>query len=240
MSDDYRNSHLKETKGETYSEQFISNPYRSMIWGFEKEVLDKIVKTFLNKDIHHLDFACGTGRILGHIQKKVQRSVGIDLSPSMLKIARADVPDSEIIEADITRDDVLLDQKFNLITAFRFFPNAQSQLREEAMSKLVDRLDVDGIIVFNNHRNTASLLNRIWRLIGRGGNVGMAPAEVKKLLAHANLEIIKKYHINVIPSTDTHMLLPKFILTFLERMLSACPIFSNLAMNHIFVCKSIS
>ena len=78
----------------------------------------------------HLDFACGTGRILEYFAGRVDSSTGVDVSDSMMEVAGRWPPKAELIEADLTQNDVLGDRRFNLITAFRFFPNAEPELRQ--------------------------------------------------------------------------------------------------------------
>lgn len=238
MSSDYRQSHLRADKGQSYHNRFLDNPHRSLIWEIEKGKLDAIRRRYYaDREIRHLDFACGTGRILEHFEKDAVVSVGVDLSPSMLEVARERLERSEIIEADITKDDVLGDRKFNLITAFRFFPNAQMQLRREAMRQLVRHLDDDGCIVFNNHKNHGSLLYRLARFLRRGGDAGMSMTEVSELVCEFGLKVERTYHAGVFPSTEKHLFLPRPLLAPLERMLSACSVFRNLALDLIFVCK---
>ena len=83
---DYRKSHLHPDKGESYSALFTNNPYRNMVWQFEKSFLDSILTLFYrNSDIHHLDFACGTGRILSYLEDRTKSSTGVDYLPSCLK-----------------------------------------------------------------------------------------------------------------------------------------------------------
>ncbi|MCP4263608.1 MAG: class I SAM-dependent methyltransferase [Planctomycetes bacterium] len=238
MLHDYRESHLSPEKGESYHRQFEENPHRSMIWEFEKRILDRILLEFLdNCEIRHFDFACGTGRILAHYEKRAHESVGVDISSSMLETARRNLDYSKLIQADITREDVLDSQKFNLITAFRFFPNAQPKLRSEAMQALVRHLDKDGYMVFNNHRNLSSSRCRIARLCGRGGREGMAMAEVKDLVLEHSMKIVRVYHLCVLPASERRMLLPYSILRSMERVLSRFRLFRNLGENLIFVCK---
>lgn len=238
MSTDYRKSHLGPGKGRSYDDQFYENPYRSMVWGLEQRVLGRIMQRFYKgRKIRHLDFACGTGRILGYFENHAEISVGVDLSESMLEVAREKLKRSEIINADISQNDVLGDRKFNLITAFRFFPNAQPQLRVEVMQRLIKHMDTDSYIVFNNHKNLSSSTNRLSRLLRRGGSDGMHHSEVESLLKASGLKIEKIYHIGVIPSTEKHLLLPQTVLCILEKALCACGIFRNLAQDLIFVCK---
>lgn len=238
MSTDYRRSHILPNKGRLYHAGFTDNPYRNMIWQFEKRILDNITKTlFADGIIQHLDFACGTGRVLSYLMGRASTSVGVDLSPSMLEVARKNSRTAEIIEADLTRSDVLGDRKFNLITAFRFFPNAEANLRTEAMQVLSRHLDDNGYLVFNNHKNTGSTRNRLARLFGCRGYKGMSIVDVKKLLAKTGLEIVKTYHLCVFPASENHGLLPLFLLRPLDALLSKCRFFKGLGENLIFVCR---
>lgn len=209
-----------------------------MVWQQERAILDHILLTFFrDKKLSHLDFACGTGRILSYLADSTEQAVGVDVSPSMLEVARKNNKNAVIIEKDITQNDVLDNRKFNLITAFRFFPNAQPELRNEVMKLLDKHLDDDGYIVFNNHRNTRSALNRLRKFKGHSGYQGMNTAEVKKLLTENRLKIIKVYHLRVFPARENKTLLPIFLLHPLDALLSKCKFLQNLGTNLIFVCR---
>ena len=234
----YRESHIQAGKGKSYHAAFSDESYRNMVWQFEKGILCNILTTFYKEsEIHHFDFACGTGRILSYLENRTKSTIGVDLSPSMLEVARENTKTAEIIEADLTQSDVLEDRKFNLITAFRFFPNAEANLRLEAMTVLSRHLDDNGYLVFNNHKNTGSTRNRLARLFGCRGYKGMSIVDVKKLLAKTGLEIVKTYHLCVFPASENHGLLPLFLLRPLDALLSKCRFFKGLGENLIFVCR---
>ena len=238
MATGYRESHLQTGKGKSYHAAFVDKPYRKMVWQLEKGILDDILTTFYKEsEVHHFDFACGTGRILSYLENRTKNTVGVDLSPSMLEVARRNSRTAEIIEADLTGSDVLGDRKFNLITAFRFFPNAETELRTEVMQVLSRHLDDDGYLVFNNHKNTGSTRNRLARLCGRRGYRGMSTAEVKALLAENDLEIVRIYHLCVFPASEKCMLLPPLILRYIEGILARIPVLCNFGGNLVFVCK---
>lgn len=182
--------------------------------------------------ISHLDFACGTGRILKHLEKRADLSVGVDLSEEMLRIAKKEINQAEIIQADLTREDVLGNRKFNLITAFRFFPNAQPELRMEAMHVLVKHLADSGFIVFNNHLNHSSLLHRMRGISGQP----MSQIEAQNLVLTHGLRIIKVYHIGVLPVSEGSQFLPVRVLFAVEKIASQFRIFRTCAQNLIYVC----
>lgn len=92
----YRESHTK--KGHDYSKSFEEVPHQSMVWQLERRVLDRIVAKYFPKDKpRHFDFACGTGRILGYLADRVRTSTGVDVSDTMLSVARQAVAGAEIL-----------------------------------------------------------------------------------------------------------------------------------------------
>lgn len=235
---DYRDSHRIPGKGQSYHAMFTENRYRRLIWELEKRILDRVLaEEFGDKAIDHLDFACGTGRVLGHIAARARLSVGVDVSPSMLAVARESAGRSEIYEADLTEDDILGTRRFDLITAFRFFPNAQASLRTEAIRVLVKHLAPDGRLVYNDHKNTASLKYRLARLRGRGGFDGMSLAEALGLAAENGLEIVRSFAIGFTPDTEEHMITPAFLLRIVETVLSRCRPLKSWGEDVIFVCR---
>lgn len=238
MSCDYRDSHKHVGKGESYHSQFSKNPYRALIWEMERSVLDVILRKYLSRTrLRHLDFACGTGRIVEHFKDVATTSVGIDVSESMLKVARERLAGCEIINADLTRSDILGERRFELVTAFRFFPNAQADLRRCALERCVAHMSVAGYLVFNNHKNYTSTVFALGRLLGRKDLHEMKSTEVASLVEAAGLEIVETYHIGVIPATDRYRLAPIWLLRPIERVLSKFRIFSRLAFNTIYVCR---
>lgn len=238
MPTDYRRSHLAAEKGRSYHEEFSTNPYRSMLWEFEQDILDDILRTFYgNESVNHLDFACGTGRVLVHLEKRVQTSVGVDVSESMLEVARKNRQRAELIEADLTRNDVLGNRQFNLITAFRFFPNAEAELRLDAMKVIVQHLHEDGYLVFNNHKNTGSTRNRLARMLGRKNFKGMSITDVECLVAENGLEIVRIYSCSIFPASERHMLLPRVILRPIERLFVRLSFLQGFGENQVFVCR---
>jgi len=197
----YRDSHKYESKGAEYEAYYENRPWQRFLWSREQEVLLKILdKYFKGKDVHLLDFACGTGRIASLLENRVKSSTGVDVSASMLTVAREKLKRTEIIEADITVGNILKDRKFNLITAFRFFVNAESELRSGAMKALVGQLSEDGYLVFNNHQSYGSPLMKLrymrhrWKDPDGIFNV-MTIDEMKELAEGVGLKMVRLYPI---------------------------------------------
>jgi predicted TPR repeat methyltransferase len=233
----YRESHLN--KGSDYHDRFRDNPRRQLLWRLEQELLGRILRRHLGqRPIDHLDFACGTGRILALLEDRTRSSTGVDVSPSMLAIARTHVHRAELIEADLTRSEVLAGRRFDLITAFRFFPNAEPELRREALAALAARLGDDAILVFNNHCHLAGLSYRLARLASRGrvAHSGMWDAEVATLVAGAGLEIRARYHAGVLPETETRLLRPRRLVFAFERAATRLPL-AGFASDVLYVCS---
>lgn len=239
MIESYRNSHTQPGKGLEYHTRFIESPYRKMIWGFEKHLLDRICAELLaSKKIRMLDFACGTGRITNYLATKVDFVAGVDISEVMLAIARKNLQDNvEIIEGDITQEPVLADRKFNLITAFRFFPNAEPELREQVMSVLVNHLEHGAYFVFNNHKNISSTRNLIARALGRRNFRGMSEKEVIELTSKHGFTFERAYGLSIFPSSELRPLLPVRVLRFIDNLLQNIPGLSRFGENRIYVCR---
>lgn len=191
---DYTSSHKTEGKGIFYDEHYKNDPWRKFLWSREKLALSDILNVyFQNRDINLLDFACGTGRVAGFLESRVATSVGVDVSDSMLEIAKKKLTKTEIIKADITKEKVLAGRKFNLITAFRFFLNAEPELRKAALKSLVPLLEKDGYFVFNNHRNATSPLVRFRYGRKRKQRNFMSMDEMYAIVGEFGLEIVRIY-----------------------------------------------
>jgi len=227
-------------RGEDYDETFSPdvNPYRAMLWRLEQRVLERVLRQHLTPGrIAQLDFACGTGRILGHLQAQVASAVGVDVSASMLEVARRAAPAAELIEADLTQHDVLGDRRFHLITAFRFFPNAEPELRRAVLGVLARHLAPGGILVFNNHKHRDSLRRRISRALGREVARGtMTRHDAEALVAGAGLRILEVIPLASLPLSEERLLLPVPVAELLEQWMSGRPALAGLAQDLIYVC----
>lgn len=242
----YRDSHLQ--KGQDYDETFNKLPHRAMLWKLERRLLTHLIAKLYPKDKPtHLDFACGTGRILAHLEKLTGKQVGADVSPTMLEVARSNVPSATIIQCDLTKDAVPEIEEFDLITAFRFFPNAEPELRLSAMKALAKRIKPGGYLVFNNHKHSKSSARRMAVLLGRGQSatefedaVGMdrvmSRREVKDLVTEAGMKIVKRYPLGSLPCTDRHMFIHSKLLYPLEIMLGKFQLTERMAQDIIYVC----
>ena len=130
---------------------------------------------------------------------------------------------------------------FDLITAFRFFPNAEPALRIAAMQQLAALLAPGGKLVFNNHQNDGSLTGHLRRLRRRLGRAPMMPwmreADVQALVQASGLRIAQRHHFGVVPGTEHRTLLPAALQYGLERALARLPVLGRLATCQVYVCE---
>jgi SAM-dependent methyltransferase len=238
----YTDSH--KGRGLDYHESFSPavNPYRAMTWRLEQRALDRILADRLASGrIAHLDFACGTGRVLGYLAGRVSTSTGVDVAASMLEVARRLAPRAEMIEADLTEQDALHDRRFDVITAFRFFPNAEAGLRQAVLTVLARHLATGGLLIFNNHKNRNSLRARLARLRGRGSVQGtMTHAEVEGLVRRAGLRIVRVYPVASLPLAEKHVVVPVWIAERLERAIGGWAPLAGIAQDVIYACARVA
>jgi SAM-dependent methyltransferase len=188
---DYRNSHL--TKGSTYNDALESNPWDSYMTRMETRIITSILSN-IGSISKSLDFACGTGRLTKTIENFSDQSFAIDVSQSMVDQAKKDCKKTTFIIGDITKDKIDIDP-VNLITSFRFFGNAQDELRISVLKALNQYLDKDGYLVINNHRNPWAISSISLRLAGINDGTDLNYFKLKSLLQNCGFTIKNTYGI---------------------------------------------
>lgn len=244
---DYRNAH--HGKGAAYHQSFAENVYRSVMWEIEQSILLDLLKAYFEMPdrVRLLDFACGSGRVLQLLENRVDTATGVDVTASMLDVAGAVTARSRLINCDITRSADLDGERFDLITAFRFFPNAEPSLRTEAMAKLAAMLAPGGIMVFNNHIRAGSARHRARVAKARQGRLKskndlhcMSDQEAAELAAQHGLTIVEERHAGVLPiMKDKKSLIPTSILRSIERMGARTKLLASLAANKVYVARHV-
>jgi len=238
----YSESHLGKGRGEIYDTKlFGGEQYTNAIWELEKNILDIILEKA--KRGSYLDFACGTGRVVEYLESRFEHSYGLDVSPDMLKVAREKLKRTELIEKDIFNQGMKgLENKFDVITAFRFFSNAENELKKQAINKIETMLRSAGFLFFNIHQHVFSfnfLLEEIKRFFnkdkGLRGN-WLTVFGVKNLVSESSLKIVAVYSYAVLPRFF-YKFLPLNIWFFLEKALISKRIFFGSHL--IIVCQKI-
>jgi SAM-dependent methyltransferase len=247
MHTNYRESHVG--KGREYHDKFVRGPYRSVIWELEQLKLLEIWTRYRKRrstPIGLLDFACGTGRILQLFESRVDSAVGIDVSESMLEVARSLLPEAELLHADLTRQPVFADRRFEMITAFRFFPNAEPALRDDVMRELVRLLAKDGILILNNHLRCGGTKMRLRRVMSRLTKLTkknkerdlhcMSDSEVEALAFRFGLSILEEHTLALVPVLkEKRPIFPRWLLASIERWASDRALVGRFANTKIYV-----
>jgi SAM-dependent methyltransferase len=108
-----------------------------------------------------LDFGCGVGRLTRALAKRIERVAGVDVAPSMLRIARENVPQATF-SAEIP------DERFDLIVSLIVFQHIPVRRGEALLDELLSRLSADGVAVLQfTFRRPGSFLRRVARTIRR-------------------------------------------------------------------------
>ncbi|GMV73344.1 MAG: hypothetical protein AMXMBFR78_02950 [Rubrivivax sp.] len=188
LDSDYRSSHL--AKGAHYDASLAGAPFDHYMSEWERHHVPRIVRACFPSGVErYLDFACGTGRVTQLIAPLARESMGVDISPTMIEEARKKCPATHFHLGDLTREDPDLGQ-FDLISSFRFFGNAQPDLREAVLTALVKRMKPDGALLINSHRNPNALYARLDRLTGGdAGEMDLTLARLRALLDRHGLRI---------------------------------------------------
>lgn len=162
----YRVSHLGADKARSYDEDLWDpGAAKGLDWLVERQLLAGILDSGeMPAPRAAADFACGTGRVLELLGSYVAAPVGIDISPDMLALARDRCPDATIVLGDVTATPGLAPGPFDLITAFRFFLNAEPALRSQALGWMRSSLRPGGVLVANFHLNPRSIRGTYLRL----------------------------------------------------------------------------
>jgi ubiquinone/menaquinone biosynthesis C-methylase UbiE len=214
----YSDSH-KHKSGD-YHTLFIKRPGTSLIWDLEKEILSEFIKNF-GPFGTHLDFAGGTGRIAAKFEDYCDRQVVLDISDSMLSVARKNLKKAEIICRDFSEDIPEFNGlRFNVVTAFRFFANAEPDLRESAFRFISDVIEPGGWLIVNNHRNFWSLPYIASRWTFTGGHFGMTNRTVIELAENCGFSLQSTHSIGVLPQSERKALFPWAFVRAFEALLS--------------------
>lgn len=191
----YSSSHTN--RGIDYHTKFKDEFIRFINWKLEKQIISKTIQGYQTI----LDVATGTGRVSCFVKQKYPLTTvtGIDISASMLAVAKSCQLDVRFIEDDFITSKKL-DNKFDVITAFRFLPNADISLLKNSIARISNLIQDDGVVLINNHRSLDSLANRIKRTLHKkGGKVGCSDQLIINEFTKNGLVLKKHYSISLFP-----------------------------------------
>jgi 2-polyprenyl-3-methyl-5-hydroxy-6-metoxy-1,4-benzoquinol methylase len=165
---------------------------------------------------------------------------GVDVSDDMLSIAKHQLPTATFLRQDVTEQ--ILSDKFDVISSFRFFLNAENSLRTATLSSLHKMLNDDGILIINVHVNKHSPLGCAYRLRNKlYGNVvanTLGFTEFSKFLTSAGFSIQETLWYGYLPRTGWMFgSFASVLLEPLERFCNGTGLFPKTwAQNFIVVC----
>lgn len=238
---EYSTSHLHA--GSAYHARFRDRPGRAAMWELEKDLIKKIFTDLAPR--RALDFATGTGRIVSELEQSLPDCEfhGIDISQDMLATARAECRRTAFHEMDGRQAlDNFGKESFDVVSAFRFFPNADPSLRNEVAEQISGLTKRGGHVILNNHRNFWSTSYVGMRAAGNSdGNYGSCNADIKNLFLRRGFSCVRKYSLGIWPQTDYRpVLLPWSLTSSLERFnLRHFSGLHSLGYNTIFVFRKI-
>jgi SAM-dependent methyltransferase len=184
-------------KGADYDRTIWQGNFNTYMAKAEQEILERIARELFRGEIpRYLDFACGTGRIAQVMELFAETSIGVDVSETMIEQACEKCPNTEFLLGDITRDNLGI-EPVDVVTAFRFFGNAQDELRKSALRAINGLLRESGHLVINNHRNPSSIRNRLLRMRGEELDVDLSFAKLTRLLKESGFRVLRTYGIGL-------------------------------------------
>ncbi len=239
-TEDYRKSHTAKGYGEFYDKNlFTEGEFAYEMWKKERKILEDIVSRYCNGG-RYLDFACGTGRVLSLLENKFDESYGLDISKEMLSVAEGKVNKAHLVCGDATNNPDIVPGKFDCITAFRFFLNAQDELRHSVLDFIVKKLNNDdSIFIFNIHGNKYStrwFLVMFDRLFNISRQNQMSMSDIKKMLEPHGMEIIEYHGVGFIYKVF-YKYMPKKLWHFIENLFESLKFLKPFSLYFIFVCK---
>lgn len=241
QSDSYRVSHSSTGYGAQYSRVYQEGYYYHQWINLEKPLLTRIIKKYKKQGAKSvLDFACGTGRILSVLESHFLTPTGVDVSESMLGFAKSKCKRSQIFQQDITREPI--DGEFDLITAFRFFLNAEHLLKIDTLKAIHKNLANNGVLIANIHQNSSSPLgmaHKVRNLLSRSKRSNdLAYEEFEAILNHCEFKVVELHRYSFLPRPGwfASKFLGKIILPF-EQICTSLKVPRLLCQSFIIVAK---
>jgi RimJ/RimL family protein N-acetyltransferase len=112
-------------------------------YGFAQ--IERAVAFVKNKGVA-LDVGCGTGRLMGLLNRHGFRTDGIDVSPAMIALARDRHPEARLFHADICRWEP--PRPYDLVVAWDSVWHVTLDQQEAVLTRLCRGLAAGGVLVF--------------------------------------------------------------------------------------------
>lgn len=246
---DYRTRFKQPSDAAQYDEKVYKlGTVHDLLWQVEQPQVDQLIRD-LRADLGHidyLDFACGTGRVLSHVENLVDSATGIDISSAMLGLAKNKVKSAQLHCKDITQQQNV-EGRYDLITAFRFLTNAEPSLRRDVLQGLARRLrDSNSVLIINIHANPwsykAPFVPYHWlkHHLGRAlPQQNLTRRQVIRELGEAGFRVEKVIGVGFVSEKFLQFAPFSFWLS-LERQLAGKAFVQRFGVNQMFVCRLAS
>ncbi len=190
-----------------------------------------------------LDYACGTGRILSFFVELFSDAkisidaTGMDVSEQMLATIKGSP--AQLIKIDVSTESAT-ESDFDIITCFRFFLNAEDNLRNSILKQLYGMLKQDGCLIVNNHGSCFSFLGLLH--LFKGNTHCMSDSEFLQILHSNGFEVEKVYGLGLFPGVIVNRKLFRSLFLRFEKYLIRArwgKIIQKFGIQKIYVCKKI-
>jgi len=221
--------------------------YSSQVWQWQRPVVEQIIRDFLDDrsaPSRLLDFACGTGRVLSCIESLCNTAEGVDISESMVALARSKCSKATFKVGNVLSQPELLQGPYDIITSFRFLLNVEPALRREILPKLRNSIRSDGMLLINVHGNSRSLRHpaivwRRWRERSKPSGTmlnEMSPDETRALLQASGFKVVREFGFGILPPTLYRTPLRRAAAA-MDKLLAGKNVLSDVSIDLLFVCK---
>ncbi len=245
---DYREQF--QDNAEAY-DRIVGSRHIRLIQALEKDVLEKLFARMGTDHMAVMDFACGSGRWTQMLEAHFFEVVGVDVSESMVGSARQKCRKTGFIVTDLTGSDVspeLQGRQFDVITAFRFYKNAQQELRRAATAVLPRYLKPGGLFIFDLHLNTFSVMGLLASVLRLGAchkwlGIGdltirtISLGDIRRLFKNSPFEIIDYYGMGLLPGRSNLVLLPSKLLYHIEAFFTRHKILRGVSYNILVIAR---
>ena len=165
--------------------------------------------------------------------------MGVDVSESMLEVARSKCPELKLVCQDITQES--LNRNFDVITAFRFFRNAEPGLRLAALTAIHDHLQTDGYLIANIHGNPFApgvIALKAKSLFKRIPANSISSRHFTRLLEQNGFEIVERVNYSYLPRFSSFF--PRWYARLMgpvEKICKSIPIIKGMSESTLFVAR---
>lgn len=201
---------------ESYQDCFTYSRYR----------LNELLEKYLPEDgagLRLLDAGCGTGHHMAELRKRGYEVAGVDASKEMLKYARENNPDSEILEADV-EEIPFPDESFDIILSvevLRHLPRSAKTISEMArllkpggycLVTATPVLNINGYALINRLAHSVKIGN-----LARHKQSFHSSARLRKEFTQAGFSSVKIHGVYTGPINWVGRLSPKMLVPALKK-----------------------